>query len=232
MEIFGCSSDIPFAGISVIACGDFYQLPPIQQRPVYAKFDDVMLNISHCWRLFKIAELTKVMRQTSDQESITLLNNIRNGNIIENDEKILKPKFIEKSDHNYCNEEFHIWSENDPVERHNKKMLDSLPGAECMISAVDKMSDNISDAIFEKNYSLSQIKTSGLVHKLTIKLQAKVMLTSNINVSGKLCNGQIGTINHLKQDSNRNVTTIYLKMDDESAGLQAIRSETYDSQHN
>ena len=94
MEIFGCSSDIPFAGISVIACGDFYQLPPIQQRPVYAKFDDVMLNISHCWRLFKIAELTKVMRQTSDQESITLLNNIRNGNIIENDEKILKPKFI------------------------------------------------------------------------------------------------------------------------------------------
>ena len=47
-EIFGCSPDITFAGISVITCGDFYQLPPIQQRPVYAKFDDVMLNISHC----------------------------------------------------------------------------------------------------------------------------------------------------------------------------------------
>ena len=48
VKIFGCSPDIPFAGISVIACGDFYQLPPIQQRPVYAKFDDVMLNIFHC----------------------------------------------------------------------------------------------------------------------------------------------------------------------------------------
>ena len=111
-------------------------------------------------------------------------------------------------------------------------MLDLLPGAEYMISAVDKMPDKISDAILEKIYSLSQMKTGGLAHKLTIKLQAKDMLTSNIDVSDKLCNGQIGTIHPLKQDSNGNVTTIYLKMDDESAGLQAIRSDTYGSQHN
>ena len=37
---------------------------------------------------------------------------------------------------------------------------------------------------------------------------------------------------HLKQDSNGNVSTIYLKMDNKSAGLQAIRSDTYGSQHN
>ena len=121
VKIFGCSPDILFAGISVIPCRDFYQLPSIQQRPVYAKCDDVMLNISHCWRLFKIAELTVVMRQRVDQELITLLNNIRTGNITENSEKILKSKFIEKSDHSYCNEAFHIWAENDPVEKHNKK---------------------------------------------------------------------------------------------------------------
>ena len=159
----------------MITCGDFYQLPPIQQRPVYAKFDDVMLNISHCWRLFKVAELTEVISQRGAQEFITLLNNIRTGNIIVNDEKILKSKFIEKSDHNYCDEAFHIWAEKDPVEKHNKKMLDSLPDAECMISAVDKMPENISDAILEKIYSLSQKKTGGLAHKLTTKLQAKVM---------------------------------------------------------
>ena len=119
VEIFGCSPDIPFAGISVITSGDLYQLPPIQQRHIYAKFDDVILNISHCWRLFKIAEVTEVMRQRGDQELITLLNNIRTGNITENDDKILKSKFMEKSDHNYCNEAFHIWAENDPVEKHN-----------------------------------------------------------------------------------------------------------------
>ena len=84
------------------------------------------------------------------------------------------------------------------------KILDSLPGAEYMISA-------ISDVILEKIYSLSQIKTGGLAHKLTIKLQAKVMLTLNIYVSDKLCNGKIGTIHHLKQDSNSNVTNANAK---------------------
>ena len=39
----------------------------------------------------------------------------------------------------------------------------------------------------------------------------------------------IGT---MQQDSNGNVTTIYLKMDDKSGGLQTIKSDTYGSQHN
>ena len=150
VDIFCCSPDIPFAGISMIPYEDFCQLPLIQQRPVYTKFDDVILNISHCWRLFKIAELTEVMRQRGDQKLITLLNNIRTANIIANDEKSLKSKFLDKSDHNYCNEAFHIRTENDPVEKHNKKMLDSLLGEEYMTSAVDKTPDNISDAILEK----------------------------------------------------------------------------------
>ena len=90
-------------------------------------------------------------------------------------------------------------------------MFDSLPNAECKIPAVDKISDNISDRIPEKIYSLSQMKTGGLAHKLIIKLQAKVMLTPN----DKLCNGKIGSIQHLKQDINGNMITIYLKMDDE-----------------
>ena len=66
-------------------------------------------------------------------------------------------------------------------------------GAEYMISAIDKILDNISDAILEKIYSLSQMKTGGLSHKLTINLQAKVMLMLNIDVSDKLCKGHIGT---------------------------------------
>ena len=81
LEKFSCSPDIPFADISVIVCGGFYQLPQIQQSLVYVEFDNDMLNIFNCWRLFKIPELTKVMRQRGDQTLITLLNNIRTGNI-------------------------------------------------------------------------------------------------------------------------------------------------------
>ena len=32
VEIFGCNSNIPVAGLTVIFCGDFFQLPPTQFR--------------------------------------------------------------------------------------------------------------------------------------------------------------------------------------------------------
>ena len=32
--MFGYSDQLPFAGMSVIACGDFYQLSPVRGLPV------------------------------------------------------------------------------------------------------------------------------------------------------------------------------------------------------
>ncbi|XP_057294661.1 uncharacterized protein LOC130623196 [Hydractinia symbiolongicarpus] len=110
-EIFGCSDDIPFAGISVIACGDLYQLPPIQARPIYTDYKDVLLNLSHCWKYFKIAELTEVMRQRGDQRLIELLNNIRVGNLETQHEDLLKSKFIFQNDPNYPEDAIYIFAE-------------------------------------------------------------------------------------------------------------------------
>ena len=35
-EIFGFINDQPFAGVSVITVRDFFQLPPVGSKPVYA----------------------------------------------------------------------------------------------------------------------------------------------------------------------------------------------------
>jgi len=76
------------------------------------------------------------------------------------------------------------------------------------------------------------METGGLAQNLIIKLDAKVMLTSNIDVSDKLINGQIGTIYHIKTNSNREVIKIYLKMEDISTGLKAMRTDAYAMQEN
>ncbi|XP_057292675.1 uncharacterized protein LOC130621409 [Hydractinia symbiolongicarpus] len=150
-EIFGCTDDIPFAGISVIACGDFYQLPPIQVRPIYADYKDVLLNLSHCWKYFKIAELTEVMRQRGDQCLIELLNNIRVENLETQHEDLLKSKFIFQNDPNYPKDAIHIFAENQPASEHNKKMLNSIASDEINIEAIDKIPENIKVCQWCKN---------------------------------------------------------------------------------
>ena len=233
IEIFGCSEQMPFAGISVIACGDFYQLPPIQQRPVYSDFSDPMLNLSHNWKNFKLAELTEVMRQRGDQKLIDLLNNIRIGKVTDEDEITLKSRIICRDNPEYPLDALHIWAENIPVSEHNTYMLNNIEeNQEFEISAVDTFPKNITQSMTNEIYSRTQMNTNGLAHKLTLKLNAKVMITTNVDVSDKLNNGQIGTVNNFKFDQQGNIMIVYLKMEDNKAGMRLICSDIYGRQNN
>ena len=77
VEIFDCSDNIPFAGITVVACDDLLKLPPVQQRAFYAEYRDVWQNLLNLWKHFKIAKLVEVMRQKGDSQLIDLLNKVR-----------------------------------------------------------------------------------------------------------------------------------------------------------
>ena len=88
-EIFGYSDQLPFAGMSVIVCGDFYQLPPVRGLPVYSSTTSIKgLLTLDLWHKFKMAELTEVMRQREDYQFINILNKIREGQIDEDVELI------------------------------------------------------------------------------------------------------------------------------------------------
>ena len=93
LDIFGYSNNCnkPFAGITTIVVGDLYQLPPVLQRPVFADYYDELFNIYHLWREFQMCELTEVMRQKGDTRLIKLLNNLREGTLMENDITLESP---------------------------------------------------------------------------------------------------------------------------------------------
>ena len=90
VEIFGCSNDNPFAGLAVI----LWRLPPIQARTIYSDYKDTWQNLVHMWKLFKIAELSQVMRQKGDTRLIDMLNNVMTSTLSKEDEKQLKSKFV------------------------------------------------------------------------------------------------------------------------------------------
>ena len=82
----------------MIVCGDFYQLPPIQQRTIYTEYKDAWLNLSPLWSLFRIAELHEVNRQKGYTDLIDLSNKVRIADIY--DENLVKSKFVKQEDAN------------------------------------------------------------------------------------------------------------------------------------
>jgi len=116
IQIFGCVRDFTksFAGLSLILVGDLYQLSPVMQPPIYAKFKgDETKNVYPLWRYFQMGELTEVMRQRGDHVLIDLLNNVRVGTLSLQDEDLLRAQFIDENSNNYPIHALHIFAEND-----------------------------------------------------------------------------------------------------------------------
>ena len=196
IEIFGCVSDFkkPFAGLTMILVGDLYQLPPVMQKAIYAEFYDELYNIYPLWRNFRMCELTEVMRQRGDTVLIDLLNNIRLGILNPQDLDLLRSQFIDADDDEYPINALHIFAENEPARLHNLKMLNIIDSHLTCVEAIDQVPKEVPVHVYDKILNLSQAKTGGLAYQLDIKIGARVMLTSNINISDKLINGQIGSV--------------------------------------
>ncbi|XP_057310034.1 uncharacterized protein LOC130648031 [Hydractinia symbiolongicarpus] len=227
VEIFSCSEELPFAGVTVIACGDLYQLPPVQQRSVFADFKNDWLNFPHLWKYFKLAELTEVMRQRGDSQLIDLLNKVRLANLDDCDIKLLKSRVISSADSEYPYDALHIFAENGPARAHNELMLDSVSGNCFTLQSIDQLPKNIPKSTIDKALNRNQSETGGLTKVLKIKINARVMLTVNIDIADRLINGQIGTVKHVTTDSNKNVLKIYLHLDDSNAGLTAMSKDNF-----
>ena len=77
-KIFWYSGNEPFAGLPVIVCGDFFQLPQVKGLLVYSSAASIKGFIAlDLRRKFQMLELTEVRRQKGDLEFISLLNKIR-----------------------------------------------------------------------------------------------------------------------------------------------------------
>ena len=229
IEIFGCTSDLPFAGLSVIVCGDLYQLPPVTPPSIFAGKNSIKgLLTQDLWHKFCIAELNEVMRQKGDMEFINLLNKVRVGNIDEEVDRLLIPRFVDLTCNSYPHDALHIYAENIPANEHNNEMLNKLETFSVTIYAEDKIPKGCDLSEREKN-SIAQRKLSetGNLHSvLHLKIGARVMLTTNLDIEDRLINGQVGTVFDFRQASTA-LHTVYIKFDDEKAGLKAMNSDNF-----
>ena len=225
-EIFGTSSSNLFAGISIVAVGDLYQLPPIKKKAVFDSYKIESHNLCHPWGVFRMIELTEIMRQKNDKAFTELLNRIRTASHTEDDIKVIQSRCITPSDSNYPFDALHIWAENSPVDEHNEKKLKVIQAPLYILKAKDQYPKNVNKQNIDRVLARKRSETHGLDYEIKVKEGARIMLTTNINIQDRLINGQMGTVVKIDVNISNEPTVLYIKFDDETAGKTMINNST------
>ena len=229
-QIFGTPDSLMFAGVSLIAVGDFYQLPPIKAKPVFAPFKNDCFNICHPWREFQMTELDQIMRQQGDNSFTKLLNRIRAGSLDDEEFKILSSRVVTNTYIDYPCSAMQILAENSPADNHNNYMLGLINEPLVTVIANDQYPAKASVHDNNKALERGRCANGGLDYKIDLKKGARVMLTTNLDVEDWLINGQIGTIVKIKINAvsgKRDV--IFVQFDYQNAGIKRIgrSNDTY-----
>ena len=172
-------------------------------------------------------ELTEIMRQRGDSTFCELLCCVRTDECTDEDIAVLQTA---PDNANYPTQALHVYRLNVDVDNHNTSMLNSLApqNSQYTIKAHDAAASQTSH-INLSSLSVRRNETGGLHTVLKLAVGARVMLTTNINVSDGLVNGARGDVLHIVTNSNNEVSTVLVNFDSDQVGTAAIQTSPHRS---
>ena len=125
-QIKGVSPDVTFGGVSILAVGDLFQLPPVAQSQLFSRVSDSYAQLYRSGSLwvdeFKMIELTQVMRQKDDGAFCELLCGVRTNDCTPEDIETLKSRETKPHQPDYPTQALHVYRLNADVDKHNANM--------------------------------------------------------------------------------------------------------------
>ena len=111
-QIRGVADDVAFGGVSRLAVGDLYQLPPVGQPLLFSPVSDGYAQLNGSGSLwideFKMIELDEVMRQKGDRTFSEMLCRVRTNSCTQADIDILQSREITADMVNYPTNALHV----------------------------------------------------------------------------------------------------------------------------
>ena len=203
-------TEVYFGGLSIIAVGDFYQLPSVHDRFVFQNGRGYVPATTYLWReLFTMVELHTNMQQRNDTNYSEVLNRIQTGDHTSEDIQLLRTRLtsgitdsVQLRDHKF-NSALYLLPRKDQVEEYNTEQLLELPQttpvyefkAEHIIlesrhPPYGVTSRDVPKQIIPKDDN----NCSGLPHSLKLAVGAQVMLRRNIMCEDGLVNSARGVV--------------------------------------
>ena len=172
-------NNTPFGGIQVILSGDFFQLPPISKVPKDKRF----AWQSPSWKelALKTCYLEEKYRQ-DDNVLISILDEIRSGNVSTNTYDILNSRFHKELSIDF--EPTKLYTHNIDVDRINNNELAKINNTPHTFKYKSEGSAKNIEKIF---------KSSLVLEELTLKKGAVVMFIKNNHENGYI-NGTTGVV--------------------------------------
>uniref|UniRef100_A0AAZ1X1B7 ATP-dependent DNA helicase n=1 Tax=Oreochromis aureus TaxID=47969 RepID=A0AAZ1X1B7_OREAU len=183
----------PFGGMSVLAVGDFYQLPPVRQSKPLCVYDPEQIDL---WQEhFQMITLTEIMRQKDDVAFAEMLNRIRvkekTDELSQCDRDLLSQAMTAPEE---CpTEVLHIYATNKNVESHNTDTLKKLHSNIIIINAEDFQKDKCTGRMARRDKPFTGGRND-LPDTLNVAEGARVMLTRNLDTLNGLVNGAFGIL--------------------------------------
>ncbi|KAL7868481.1 hypothetical protein SRHO_G00098650 [Serrasalmus rhombeus] len=213
-------NDKPFGNVSIMAVGDFHQLPPLGKAKPLCVYEHHVLDF---WRdHFKMITLTDIMHQKDDLAFAELLNGLRvkqkHEPLSDADSSMLKQ--VIKSPEDCLSDALHIFATNKEVNGFNSAAITSRFSDITNIDADDYKKDPRSGQM-QKQGAHFKGEKGDLVDTLQVAVGARVMLTRNIDVQDGLVNGCFGTVAKIITQTHNSVPVVQmigLELDNTDAG--------------
>jgi len=177
---------LPFGGMSLVLCGDFYQLPPVSKSRGSAIGFAFQAK---CWiKVIKVhVLLEEVFRQGGDPKLVEILNEARTGELSKENVDILKKHSSgDRGSHNeVLVKPTLLECRNSEVDRANTIEMSKLPGDTFTYKAKDRT---------QNSFYKSMLKNFQAPETLYLKEGAQVILLKNIDSDAGLVNGSRGVV--------------------------------------
>nr|XP_024656749.1 ATP-dependent DNA helicase PIF1-like isoform X2 [Maylandia zebra]XP_024656956.1 ATP-dependent DNA helicase PIF1-like isoform X2 [Maylandia zebra] len=203
----------PFGGMSVLAVGDFYQLPPVRQSKPLCVYDPEQIDL---WQEhFQMITLTEIMRQKDDVAFAEMLNRIRvkekTDELSQCDRDLLSQAVTAPEE---CpTEVLHIYATNKNVESHNTDTLKKLHSNIIIINADDFQKDKCTGRMERRDKPFTGGRND-LPDTLNVAEGARVMLTRNLDTLNGLVNGAFGIlVKVVRSENDGHIIKLGLRMD-------------------